>query len=292
MASTRTFGVCGAGTMGSGIAYAAALVGYDVWLYDIADEMLDRGRASIASYLASGVERGRISQEDADAVSARVRTTARLEDLADCTVVVEAILERLDAKQDLFVRLESIVADDAILASNTSSLPITAIAGALARPERCVGMHFFNPAHIMKLVEVIEGYRTSSEILERTIAIVTELGKTPVRARDTPGFIVNRVARNFYGEAFRIVGEGAATHEQVDRCMRAIGFKMGPYELMDLIGIDVNLMVTRSVHDLYFGESRFRPHLIQQKMVESGRLGKKSGGGFYASPTPPSAERP
>ena len=281
MATTRTFGVCGAGTMGSGIAYAAAAAGYDVWLYDISDEMLERGRASITRALASGVERAKISQEDADAIAARVRTTSRLEDFVDCAIVVEAILERLDAKQDLFGRLEAIIAPDAILASNTSSLPITAIAATLERPERCVGMHFFNPAHIMRLVEVIEGYRTSSDVLERTTAIARELGKTPVHAKDTPGFIVNRVARNFYGESFRIVGEGAATHEQVDRCMKAVGFKMGPFELMDLIGIDVNLMVTRSVYDLYFDEPRFRPHLIQQKMVESGRLGKKSGGGFY-----------
>jgi 3-hydroxybutyryl-CoA dehydrogenase len=281
MASTRTFGVCGAGTMGSGIAYAAAAVGYDVWLYDLSDDMLERGRASITKFLAAGVERARLSQESADAIAARVRTTKRLEDFSECLIVVEAILERLDAKQDLFRRLEWIIAPDAILASNTSSLPITAIAAALEHPERCVGMHFFNPAHIMKLVEVIRGHRTSDATMDRTTAISKELGKTPVTAKDTPGFIVNRVARNFYGESFRIVGEGAATHEQVDRCMRAIGFKMGPFELMDLIGIDVNLMVTRSVYDLYFDEPRFRPHLIQQKMVESGRLGKKSGGGFY-----------
>jgi 3-hydroxybutyryl-CoA dehydrogenase len=281
MASTKTFGVCGAGTMGSGIAYAAAAAGYDVWLYDIADEMLERGRSSLASFLRTGVERAKISQDDADAIAARVSTTSRLEDLAGCGVVVEAIVERLDVKQDLFRRLESIVDDETILASNTSSLPITAIASALEHPERCVGMHFFNPAHIMRLVEIVEGYRTSSDVMARATEIAGDLGKTAVSARDTPGFIVNRVARNFYGESFRIVGEQAATHEQVDRCMRAIGFRMGPFELMDLIGIDVNLMVTRSVYDLYFDEPRFRPHLIQQKMVESGRLGKKSGGGFY-----------
>lgn len=281
MSNARTFGVCGAGTMGSGIAYAAAAAGYDVWLYDISETMLERGRASVSSFLASGLERGKITQQDADAIGACVRTTSRIEDFADCSVVVEAILESLDAKQDLFRRLEAVVDASTVLASNTSSLPITAIAAALERPERCVGIHFFNPAHIMRLVEVIEGFRTSSETMDRSIALSRELGKTPVRAADTPGFIVNRVARNFYGESFRIVGEGAATHDQVDRCMRGIGFKMGPFELMDLIGIDVNLMVTRSVYDLYFDEPRFRPHLIQQKMVESGRLGRKSGGGFY-----------
>src|SRR5687767_12296257 len=202
MSSSHIFGVCGAGTMGSGIAYAAAAVGYDVWLYDIADDMLERGRNSVSKFLASGVERGKLSKDDADAIAGRVRTTSRVDDLSECSVVVEAILERLDAKQDLFRRLEDVVGGDTILASNTSSLPITAIAAALARPERCVGMHFFNPAHIMRLVEVIEGYRTSADTMERTAALATELGKVPVRAKDTPGFIVNRVARNFYGESF------------------------------------------------------------------------------------------
>jgi 3-hydroxybutyryl-CoA dehydrogenase len=278
---SKSFGVCGAGTMGSGIGYAAAAAGYNVWLYDISEEPLQRGRDSIERILKGGLERGKLTEEGARTLRERIRLTSSLEDMADCTIVVEAIVERMEIKQSLFRNLEALVGNETILASNTSSLPITAMGAALEHPERVVGMHFFNPAHIMKLVEVIQGYRTSEEIMQRTIDIARELGKTPVRAKDTPGFIVNRVARNFYGEAFRIVGEGAATHEQVDRCMKSLGFKMGPFELMDLIGIDVNFAVTEAVYDLYFNEARFRPHLIQRKMLESGLLGKKSGKGFY-----------
>lgn len=281
MATSSLFGVCGAGTMGSGIAYAAALAGYTVRLYDISQEAVDRGAAQIARFIQGSLERGKLDDAGAAELRARIVVTLNLDEMAGAEIVVEAAIERLDLKQDLFARLEAIVPADAILASNTSSLAITEIAARLSRPERMVGMHFFNPAHIMKLVEVIQGYRTSDEVLERTMAITRALGKVPVRAKDTPGFIVNRVARNFYGEAFRIVGEGAATHEQVDRCMKAVGFKMGPFELMDLIGIDVNFAVTQSVYDQYFNEARFRPHLIQKKMVESGQLGKKSGKGFY-----------
>lgn len=275
------FGVCGAGTMGSGIAYAAAMAGYTVRLFDITEEAVGRGIKTIQKFLASGIERGKITQEIADVVVMRVQPTTSLEQCSDCAVVVEAIVERMEVKKNLFAQLAEIVRPDCILASNTSSLPITELANGIPQPERVVGMHFFNPAHIMKLVEVIEGFRTSQDVMDKTVELSSELGKTPVRAKDTPGFIVNRVARNFYGESFRIVGEGAATPNQIDRCMKAIGFKMGPFELMDLIGIDVNFAVTQSVYDLYFNESRFRPHLIQRKMVESGLLGKKSGKGFY-----------
>ncbi|KXK54857.1 MAG: 3-hydroxybutyryl-CoA dehydrogenase [Chlorobi bacterium] len=276
-----TFGVCGGGTMGSGIAYAAAMAGYSVHLYDITDEAVARGISTIKKFLAGGVERGKITEEIASTTMQRVQGTTSLESFADCGVVVEAIVENMEVKKNLFTQLAAVVHQGCILASNTSSLPITELANGIPNPERVVGMHFFNPAHIMKLVEVIEGFRTSQEVVETTVALSRELGKTPVRAKDTPGFIVNRVARNFYGESFRIAGEGASTHDQIDRCMKAIGFKMGPFELMDLIGIDVNFAVTQSVYDLYFNEARFRPHLIQRKMVESGLLGKKSGKGFY-----------
>lgn len=281
MSTTSLFGVCGAGTMGAGIAYSAALAGYTVRLYDIGEEALQKGLAQIDKFIQGSIDRGKLTQEAADEIRSRMKGTTSLEDFAGSTIVVEAIVERIDIKQSLFAKLEAIVPEDAILASNTSSLPITEIAAKLQHPERVVGMHFFNPAHIMKLVEVIQGYRTSEETMKRTADISRELGKTPVRAKDTPGFIVNRVARNFYGESFRIVGEGCASHEQVDRCMKALGFKMGPFELMDLIGIDVNFAVTESVYAQYFYEARFRPHLIQRKMVESGLLGKKSGKGFY-----------
>ena len=278
----KMFGVCGAGTMGAGIAYAASAAGYRVVLNDVSSEAIDRGLASIDRFVATGVERGKIADDDGRSLRERISGDTGLEGMADATIVVEAIIEDLDIKQDLFGRLEGIVSEDAILATNTSSLSVTEIAGSLSRPGRFIGMHFFNPAHIMKLVEVIRGYRTDPATVERTIAITKELGKTPVTASDTPGFIVNRVARNFYGEALKIVGEGAATFEQVDRAMKGIGFRMGPFELMDLIGIDINFAVTQSVHGQFFGEPRFRPHLIQKGMVDSGRIGKKAGGGFYS----------
>ena len=277
----KHFGVCGAGTMGVGIAYAAAAVGYTVWLYDLNDEALERGVTIVGKFLSKGLERGKITEEGAAALRERIHTTTDLSSFANASVVVEAIVEKLEIKQELFAQLEAIVDSETILGTNTSSLAVTEIANGLKHPERVVGMHFFNPAHIMKLVEVIEGFSTSEETMQKTVALSRELGKTPVRAKDTPGFIVNRVARNFYGEAFRIVGEGASSHDQIDRSLKSVGFRMGPFELMDLIGIDINYAVTQSVYDQYFHEARFRPHLIQKKMVESGKLGKKSGGGFY-----------
>ena len=281
--STRVFGVSGAGTMGAGIAYAAAAVGYRVVLTDIDEATVERGLASIKSFAEKGVAREKISEEQAAAILESVSGTTDLDEFRDATIVVEAIVEDLDIKRSLFKRIESIVSSEAILATNTSSLSVTEIASALEHPERFIGMHFFNPAHIMKLVEIVRGFRTSSAVVERTREITLELGKTPVTASDTPGFIVNRVARNFYGEALKIVGEGGGTFEQVDAAMKGLGFRMGPFELMDLIGIDVNYAVTRSVHGQFYGEPRFRPHLIQKGMVDSGKIGKKAGGGFYDS---------
>lgn len=278
----KIFGVCGAGTMGAGIAYAAAATGYRVVLNDLNEEATERGLNTIDRFLARGVERGKIAEEEAAALRRRISADTALSRMAEATIVVEAIVEDLAVKQDLFGRLESVVSDEAILATNTSSLSITEIAGSLEHPGRFIGMHFFNPAHIMKLVEIIRGHRTAQRTVERATEITRELGKTPVIAADTPGFIVNRVARNFYGEALKIVGEGAATFEQVDTAMKGLGFRMGPFELMDLIGIDVNFAVTQSVHGQFFGESRFRPHLIQKAMVDSGRIGTKAGGGFYS----------
>lgn len=275
------FGVCGSGTMGVGIAYAASAAGYDVVLYDLNEDVLAKAVKSIGSFAAKGVERGKMTEEEAKGLEGRISATTDLSEMSGAVIVVEAIVERLDVKRELFATLEEILEEDAIIATNTSSIAVTEMANGLKHPERVVGMHFFNPAHIMKLVEVIRGFATSEETMERTVTLSKELGKVPVRVKDTPGFIVNRVARNFYGEAFRIVGEGAASHEQVDRCLKSIGFRMGPFELMDLIGIDVNFAVTQSVYGQYFNEARFQPHLIQKKMVESGRIGKKAGGGFY-----------
>ncbi len=276
----KVFGVCGAGTMGAGIAYSAALAGFEVILYDF-PEPLNNGRLSIDKFSKDSVDRKKLTQEQVDTLLSRFHFVSDLEKLSDCDIIIEAIIENLQIKQDLFVKLESITNDGTILASNTSSLAITAIFSKLVKTEFSVGMHFFNPAHVMILVEVIKGYRTSEETIERVIEICKLLSKIPVNVKDTPGFIVNRVARNFYGEAFRIVSEGAATVQKVDECMKNIGFKMGPFELMDLIGIDINFAVTQSVYSQYFNEARFQPNLIQSKMVEAGLLGKKTGKGFY-----------
>lgn len=278
--SISVFGVCGVGTMGVGIAYSAALAGMNIRLYDFPN-VLENGKSKFSDLCKASVTRGKLTQKQADELLARVYFSSNLESFADCDIVVEAIIENLGIKQELFKKLEAITPSDCILASNTSSLAITAIFSALKNPERGIGMHFFNPAHIMKLVEVINGFRTSPSVTAATIDITRALGKTPVIAKDTPGFIVNRVARNFYGEALRIVGENKSDYANVDECMRNVGFKMGPFELMDLIGIDINFAVTQSVYSQYFNEPRFQPHIIQSKMVEAGLLGKKSGSGFY-----------
>lgn len=280
----RSIGVIGAGTMGSGIALASAIAGYDVVLNDIADEFLQRAFRNIGTLMDKMTEKGKLSVADANAAALRIRTTSHFEHLKTCDLVIEAAVENLKIKQELFSRLSDLVGEDTLLASNTSSLAITAIASACRKPERVLGLHFFNPAHIMKLVEIIRGQETSDDVMYRAEGYVKQLGKIPVLAKDTPGFIVNRVARNFYGEAFRLVGDGIASHEQVDNIMRSAGFPMGPFQLMDLIGIDVNLSVTQSVYDQYFGEPRFRPHIIQQKMFEANRLGRKTGKGFYDYP--------
>lgn len=282
MRGIETVGVCGAGTMGAGIAYAAAAAGYNIVLTDIDEASIRRGQETIERFAAKGVDRGKISADAAEVLRSRITYATDLEAHAAAGIVIEAIVEDLSIKVDLFTRLSSIVDTSAILATNTSSLSVTEIAASLDHPERFVGMHFFNPAHIMKLVEVICGSRTRDETVDRTVELSRDLGKSPVVAKDVPGFIVNRVARNFYGEALKIAGEQGADFGQIDRAMRAIGFRMGPFELMDLIGIDVNFAVTKSVYGQFFDEPRFRPHLIQKSMVDGKQLGKKSGGGFYS----------
>jgi 3-hydroxybutyryl-CoA dehydrogenase len=227
------------------------------------------------------IERGKLMQADANAAAIRIRTTSHFDHLKTAELVIEAAVEKLQTKQELFSKLDDMCGEECIFASNTSSLAITAIASATKRPSRVLGLHFFNPAHIMKLVEIIRGQETSDDVMYRAEGYIKQIGKVPVLAKDTPGFIVNRVARNFYGEAFRLLSDGIASHEQIDRIMKSNGFAMGPFELMDLIGIDVNLSVTESVYHQYFDEPRFRPHLVQQKMVEANRLGKKTGRGFY-----------
>lgn len=274
--------VVGAGAMGSGIAHVAAVAGHAVYLYDMNVEAVARGKAGIEKDLRFLVGKGKLAEADCAAALARVLPVTELADARDAGLAIEAIVERLDVKQKLFLELEALLGEEAILASNTSSLSITAMAAPLARPERLVGLHFFNPAPRMKLVEIVSGLATDKALAEALHATAKAWGKVPVHARSTPGFIVNRVARPFYAEAQRVLAEGAATPATMDAVLRdGCGFPMGPFELMDLIGHDVNYAVTCSVFDAYYGDKRFTPSLIQQELVQAGRLGRKSGRGFY-----------
>ncbi|MCB1835519.1 MAG: 3-hydroxyacyl-CoA dehydrogenase, partial [Geminicoccaceae bacterium] len=282
LAPEAAVGIVGAGTMGAGIAQVALQAGHPVILVDRDPAIVERARAGIEARLRRLVDKGRLAGDAADDALARLRPAATAADLAGCALVVEAVIEDLDAKRALFAEVERHVTDDAILASNTSSIPITAIVAGLRRPERFLGMHFFNPAPVMKLVEVISGLQTGAEVAETVVATAIAWGKVAARARSTPGFIVNRVARPFYGEALRLLAEGAADAATIDAILRDCGgFRMGPFELTDLIGQDVNAAVTRSVHDAMFQDPRYRPSLLQEEMVEAGRLGRKSGIGFF-----------
>jgi len=276
----KTIGIVGTGTMGSGISYIAAASGFTVLLHDISSERLQHGLGSIKSLIAKGVEKNLISS--AEETFQRVHTKNSLAELSPSDVVIEAAAEDLNVKQDLFRQLDTLCGSETILATNTSSLSVTEIAAATKNPQRVLGMHFFNPPHLMNLVEVVHGHRTSAETLAAGVELTKTLGKVPVVVKDTPGFIVNRVARSFYGEALRLLGEGVSSVEEIDRIVRLEGgFRMGPFELMDLIGIDINYAVTRSIYEQFFFEPRFRPHPIQKQMVSAGMLGKKTGRGFY-----------
>jgi len=278
----RSAGVVGAGTMGAGIAHVAAAAGCRVVLHDVTPALVEKGLGRIRADVGKGVEKGKLSRDDGDAILGRISGGGTLEATAGCDIVIEAAIEDPGVKGDIFRRLSAAASSAAILATNTSSLSVTRLSAAVSSPGRFIGLHFFNPPVAMKLVEVIRGEATDDSTVEAVTAFARRLGKAPVVAADSPGFIVNRVARPFYGEALRILGEGVAPVEEIDRVVREVGgFRMGPFELMDLIGIDVNLAVTKSVYDQTFGEPRFRPHVIQQKMVDSGRLGRKSGRGFY-----------
>ncbi len=274
-------GVVGAGTMGAGIAQVCAQSGRAVILYDIRPEFVERGLGTIGTGLQRRVDKGRMDAATRDAVLARITPTTDRAALAPATVVIEAAPEDLALKQELFAALDTICGPEAILASNTSSLPITALAAATAHPGRVAGMHFFNPAPVMGLVEVVAGQETVPATATAIVALARACGKTPVQVRDTPGFIVNRVARPFYAEALRLLGEQILPVDAIDRLIKLAGFRMGPFELMDLIGIDVNFAVTESVYAAFFGEPRYRPHPIQRRLVESGMIGRKAGRGFY-----------
>ncbi|WP_323120365.1 3-hydroxyacyl-CoA dehydrogenase PaaH [Burkholderia alba] len=284
-------GVIGAGAMGAGIAQVAAASGHPVFLYDLSEAASAKALADIRANFARLVEKGRLSAEQADAAGARLSAVGALDGLADAALIVEAAAERLDVKREIFATLEARVGPACILATNTSSLSITSIGAGLRAPERLVGMHFFNPAPLMALVEIVSGLATAPEVARTVYDTALAWGKRPVHAKSTPGFIVNRVARPYYAEALRVLNEQGAAPASIDAVMRdAGGFRMGPFELMDLIGHDVNFAVTESVFRAYFNDSRFTPSLIQQELVSAGFLGRKSGRGFYRYGE--SAERP
>jgi 3-hydroxybutyryl-CoA dehydrogenase len=273
-------GVLGAGAMGAGIAQVAAQAGHRVLLADAQAGAVERALQRIATDLRALAAKGKVPS--ADAAIGRLQGAA-LEEFGSCRLVIEAIVEDLDAKRSLFGRLDSIVDDRCIVATNTSSLSVTAMAAGLARPARIVGMHFFNPATRMKLVEVVSGLETAPEIAETVFATAEAWGKKAAYAKSTPGFIVNRIARPFYGEAWRAYTEGAADPATIDAIVRDCGgFRMGPFELMDLIGHDVNFAVTKSVFEATFGERRYAPSLAQQELVRAGRLGRKTARGIYS----------
>ncbi|MCX4665723.1 3-hydroxyacyl-CoA dehydrogenase [Streptomyces sp. NBC_01381] len=275
--------VVGTGTMGQGIAQVALLAGHPVRLYDAVPGQAQKAAGVIAARLDRLVEKGRLTADDHAAAGDRLTPVESLAGLAGCGLVIEAILEQLDVKQRLFEELEGIVAEDCLLATNTSSLSVTAIAGTLDKPGRFVGLHFFNPAPLLPLVEVVSGFATEETAATRAYETAKAWGKTPVRSADTPGFIVNRIARPFYAEALRLYEERAADPATIDAVLRECGgFKMGPFELTDLIGQDVNEAVTRSVWESFFQDPKFTPSLAQRRLVESRRLGRKSGQGWYA----------
>lgn len=281
MKAWKNVGVVGAGTMGSGIAQIAAQAGCDVVLVDASSDALTRSEANLAKVFQRLVEKGRVSSEEAHAVQGRIRRSTQVQELSECDVVVEAIVEDLGVKSNLFQTLETVVSHDAVLATNTSSLSVTALARACEHPSRVVGLHFFNPAPLMALVEVVPALQTQPELADHAMAQMQSWGKAPALAKDTPGFIVNRVARPFYSEALRILEEGVASVADIDASMRAKGFRMGPFELMDLIGHDVNYAVTSTVHDSFYGDPKYRPAHTQRQLVAAHWLGRKTGQGFY-----------
>ena len=274
--------VIGAGAMGAGIAQVAAAAGHTVRLFDVRDGAAADAIAGIDKVLSRQVEKGNLGDEARDRILANLIPVQDIADLSTVALVIEAVKEDLSVKQALFADIEARAPETVILATNTSSISVTAIASALQRPARCAGLHFFNPAPLMALVEVVEGLATDPTVTQTLVETAAAWGKTPVVAKSTPGFIVNRVARPFYAEALKVLQEGAASVDTLDAVMReSAGFRMGPFELMDLIGHDVNFAVTTTVHQAYFGDLRFTPSLLQQEMVAAGRLGRKSGRGFY-----------
>ena len=273
-------GVIGAGVMGRGIAQVSAMAGHEVVLFDINHEVLASAKAAVSKNLNKAIELGKLTEEGKLATDANLQYTNSIADVR-VDLIIEAIVERLDVKAKVLADLAEINGEATIYASNTSSIPLTQIAANFMYPKQVVGIHYFNPAHIMKLVEVISAEQTAPEVVKVALEYVKSVNKTCVVAKDAPGFIVNRVARHFYVEGLKVLEEDVASHDVIDDLVRASGFKMGPFQLMDLIGVETNLSVTESMYQLFNYDQKFRPNRIQQKKVQAGYYGRKSGKGFY-----------
>lgn len=275
-------GIIGSGTMGSGIAQVAATAGCKVKLYDTNQSALDKAKVALEKILVRLIQKDRIDNDEKSRIQNNISYVDDLKDLSDSDLTIEAIVESLDIKKKVFSELETYVSEACIIASNTSSLSIASIAASLKKPERCIGIHFFNPAPLMQLVEVIPAIQTSKEVLEKSVTIISDWKKVVAVAKDTPGFIVNRVARPFYGEALRIYEEGIANLATIDESLKTLGgFRMGPFELMDFIGNDVNYTVTETVFTAFYFDPRYKPSFTQKRLSEAGYLGRKSGKGYY-----------
>lgn len=272
--------VVGAGTMGAGVAQLFAMAGYPTVLYDLEQEMLDKALKKVDKNLQGAVDREKITEEGKQQTIDNITTTTDFSQLK-ADVVLEAVVEKLEIKQDIFQQLADQNETNTILASNTSSIPITKIASSIPNPGRFAGMHFFNPAHIMKLVEVISGAATDDQTADTLKSLAKQMNKFPVDAKDSPGFIVNRVARNYYVEGLKVLEENVADHAAIDRLMESTGFRMGPFKLMDLIGVDTNFSVTSSMFASFHYDPKFRPSRIQEQKVNAGHHGRKTGKGFY-----------
>lgn len=280
MISVKKVGIAGAGAMGAGIAQVFAQANFEVVLFDVNAAQLEKAKREIEKNLAQAISKNKISEADKSGALARITFSSEINSLK-ADLIVEAIVEKLEVKRELFQKLAEINSAETVLATNTSSIPVTRIAKDIPNPQRVVGMHFFNPAHLMKLVEVISGAETSKEVAETIKQLSITVGKTPIMCNDSPGFIVNRVARHYYVESLKMLEEKVASNETIDALMESAGFKMGPFKLMDHVGNDINFAVTSSLFESFHQDAKFRPSRIQQQKVDAGHLGKKTGKGFY-----------